>query len=158
MYNPNDPEKFPVRKSPRLKGYDYSISNHYFVTVCTKYKKCIFGEPGNLNPCGKIAKQGILLMKEHNPDVRVETFVVMPNHVHILLFLYGGKARLEYVVGTWKAFVTREIHSVHPGMSVWQSSFYDHIVRNERSLQNIWKYIDNNPANWEKDCFYTNQL
>ena len=91
---------------------------------------------------------------KHYPDVRIEKFVVMPNHVHMLVFLTGGKARLEYVIATWKAYVTREIRKLSPDRKVWQASFHDHIVRNEKSYQNIWLYIESNPMNWEKDCFY----
>ena len=155
MYNPYNSEKYPVRKNPRLKGYDYSVSNYYFVTVCTHEKQCIFWDAENISPYGKIAEQGILDIQKHYPDVKVDKYVVMPNHVHILLFLSGGKSRLEYVIATWKAYVTREIHKIKPDLKVWQASFHDHIIRNEKSYQNIWLYIESNPMNWEKDCFYT---
>ena len=154
MYNPYDSEKYPRRKHPRLKHYDYSKSNYYFVTVCTYEKNCIFGLPGSHNRYGKLAENGILKIPEHYSDVQIDAYAVMPNHVHILIYLPGGKAKLETIIGTWKAYVTREIHKFQPEINVWQASFHDHIIRDEKSYQNIWLYIKSNPMNWEKDCFY----
>ncbi|MBQ8622333.1 MAG: transposase, partial [Oscillospiraceae bacterium] len=86
----------------------------------------------------------------------IDKYVVMPNHIHIIIFLYGGKSRLDNIIGSYKSFVSRRIHKQQPALKVWQESFHDHIVRNEKSYQNIWLYIESNPMNWEKDCFYLN--
>ena len=154
MYNPYDFQRYPKRKSPRLQGYDYSENGYYFVTICTHEKKCIFGKPNDLNELGIIVLQGILKIPEHYPQVAIDKFVVMPNHVHLLIYLESGNADLKTVIGSWKAHITREIRKIEPDMIVWQKSFHDHIIRNEKSYQNIWLYIENNPINWEKDCFY----
>ena len=154
MYNPNDFERFPVRKHPRMKHFDYSSCNYYFVTICTHDKKCIFGKPGENNNFRDIAEQGLLRIPEHFPDTTIEKFVVMPNHVHILLLLSGGKSSLGNIIGTWKAYVTREIHKIQPDLKVWQASFHDHIIRHEDGYQKIWLYIEGNPMNWKQDCFY----
>ena len=154
IYNPYDSDKYPSRKSPRLKNYDYTASNVYFVTICTHEKRCIFGDPSQLNSYGQIVYQGIRNIPIHYPDVKIEHFVVMPNHVHMLLYLKGKQISLSQVIGTWKAYVTRQIHKKDPELIIWQSSFHDHIVRDEKGYQNIWQYIEGNPMNWEKDCFY----
>ena len=154
MYSPYDKEKYPTRKSPRLKGYDYSTPNYYFATICTHDKKCIFGQPGMLNDFGKIVEKGIAGIPEHYSGVKIEKAVVMPNHVHVLILLYGGKSELDNIIGSFKSFVSRSIHKVQPELEVWQESFHDHIIRNEKAYQNIWLYIESNPANWQKDCFY----
>jgi len=154
MYSPYDKEKYPERKSPRMQGYDYSTENYYFVTICTDQKKCIFGHPKKLSLFGSYALAGIQEISKHYPDCRVEKFVVMPNHVHVMIYLCGGNTKLENVIGSYKSYVSRKIHRIQPDLKVWQNSFHDHIIRNSKSFQNIWLYIDSNPANWEKDCFY----
>ena len=111
-----------------------------------------------VNSTGEIAKEGILNTPIHYTDVVVEHFVVMPNHVHMLLYLRKKTVSITQVIGTWKAYVTRQIHKEQPDMKGWQSSFHDHIVRDEKGYQNIWQYIEENPMNWEKDCFYRKPL
>ena len=102
----------------------------------------------------EIAEYGIGEIPVHYPEVRIEHYVVMPNHVHILLYLSGGKNSLDKIIGKYKAYVTRQIHIIDPDVKVWQNSFHDHIIRDEKGYQNIWLYIESNPMNWEKDCFY----
>ena len=154
MENPNDYDKYPKRKNPRLSGYDYSTQNYYFITICTHEKSCIFGTPNMLNLYGKYAYEGMQQIPQHFPDVSVEKFVVMPNHIHAILFLHGKGSNLERVIGSYKSYVSKKVHRHEPDRRVWQDSFHDHIIRNEKSYQNIWLYIEGNPANWEKDCFY----
>ena len=71
------------RQNPRLQNYDYKTANHYFVTVCTHHKQCVFGAAGEPNGIGQMAAQGITAIPEHFPEVTVDEYVVMPNHVHI---------------------------------------------------------------------------
>lgn len=154
MYNPYDNEKYPTRTSPRLKDYDYSSPNHYFVTICTKDKKCLFGKPGQLNSFGMIAERGLLAIPEHYSGVIIDKMVVMPNHIHAIMVLNNVTVPLDKLIGSFKSYVSKEIHKIQPDMEVWQKSFHDHIIRNECGYRNIWLYIDNNPMNWNKDCFY----
>ena len=150
-----DIERYPKRKHPRLKGYDYSLENYYFITICTFEKKCLFGTVENRNIFGHYAAQGFEEIPFHYPDVKVDKYVVMPNHVHAVIYVQGEKSNLSRVVGSYKSYVTKKIHETCPDIKIWQPSFHDHIIRNEKSYQNIWLYIDGNPINWEKDCFYT---
>ena len=106
---------------------------------------------------GKLAAEGFDQIANHYPGVIVEKYVVMPNHIHAVIFLTDEKSKLENVIGSYKSFVSREIHKVKPGMKVWQNSFHDHIIRNEKSYQNIWQYIDSNPKKWNEDCFYVEE-
>ena len=154
MYNPYDKEKYPVRKSPRLAGYDYSSANLYFVTLCTYGKVCLFGNLRETNPYRVIAEKGIGKIPEHYSGVVVDKMVVMPNHIHMILVLSGTGASLGSVIGSFKSYVSKEIHKIEPNLMVWQKSFHDHIIRNEAAYRNIWLYIDSNPQNWDKDCFY----
>ena len=156
MRNPDDQDRFPVRKHPRLKEYDYASPNYYFVTICTWNKACLFGRPGALNRYGRMAEQGLVETGSHFPGVKVDKFVVMPNHVHGIVVLQGSGADLSTVVGQYKSFVSRQIHGIDPEQRVWKTSFHDHVIRNQADYERIWSYIDANPANWEKDCFFDN--
>jgi REP element-mobilizing transposase RayT len=149
-----DDDRFPSRKNPRLKDFDYSLPYYYFITVCTWDKECIFGTAKELSPWGKIAKACIDEIERHFPGVRVDKSVVMPNHVHMILALRGENPGFPYIVAAYKAAVTRMIHKTGPHRKVWQASFHDHVIRNRADYERIWLYIDANPQNWEKDCFF----
>ena len=158
MFNPYDTERYPQRKNPRLKNYDYSSEGVYFITICTHEKKCLFGQAEQHTLYGSYAVQGFRDLSFHYPNVVVDKFVVMPNHVHAILVIQKSTHNLARVIGSYKSFVTKKIHESQPNVKVWQASFHDHIIRNEKSYQMIWQYIDVNPMNWEKDCFYNNKM
>ena len=144
------------RKSPRIPNYDYSNPNYYFITICTHQRKCIFGTPKQLNQFGEIAKKHIQNLQNHYVDVRVDQFVVMPNHIHMILILGAeNRANIETIIAQYKAGVSREIRKIKYGINIWQRSFHDHVIRDRESYLNIWKYIEGNPLCWEKDCFFT---
>lgn len=146
---------FHERKNPRITGYDYTSENYYFVTICTDNKRCIFGKPDKLNVFGDIASDFILKISNYYPNVRVDKFVVMPNHIHMILCFSGeNKASLSQVVGQYKMAVAKQIHKKENQIAVWQRSFYDHVIRSRDSYEKIWNYIDGNPGKWEEDCFY----
>ena len=107
-----------------------------------------------MNFRGKIAEHSISAIEHHFPNVRVDKFVVMPNHIHLILDLYAQGTSLTNIIGQFKAFVSKEIHKTEPDRTVWQTSFHDHIIRNQKAYEKIWLYIDSNPQNWEKDCFF----
>ena len=155
MLGYKDRERLPKRKSPRLKGYDYSTQNYYFVTVCTHQKRCIFGTPQKRNRFGEIAENGLCMIAEHFSGVSVDNYVVMPNHIHAIIVFENAEVTLPVVVGQYKAFVTKRIHQQSSFETVWQKSFHDHIIRNQKSYERIWEYIETNPNKWEEDCFYT---
>ena len=145
-----------ARKSTRIPNYDYSSCNYYFITICTHNRKCIFGTPEQLNDIGKTVNKHILQIEAHYQNVIVEKYVVMPNHIHIILALQEMKdsPNINQIVGQFKSGVSREIHKLIPEMEVWQRSFHDHIIRSQKSYEKIWLYIENNPVNWNKDCFF----
>jgi REP element-mobilizing transposase RayT len=124
------------------------------VTICTHEKACIFGSPERQNPLGNIAVRGLLEVQSHFSDIKIDKFVVMPNHVHAIVVLQGNDVKLPVVIGQYKSYVSREIHKLQPGIPVWQTSFHDHVVRNQADYERIWAYIDTNPARWMDDCFY----
>jgi len=164
---------FQNRKLPRLSGYDYSSPGTYFVTICTFEKRCILGSvisgaiAGDAyirySPVGEIAKNCLLETESHYPNIKIDNWVIMPNHIHILFRIDGGMEQIypfptssiSTAIGTFKAAVTRAAGNahIHSG-KLWQKSFYDHIIRNESDYQNIWQYICGNPSRWLDDCFY----
>ena len=147
--------RFPVRKSPRLKNYDYSTPNYYFITICCHEMRHLFGKADAPNSWGQIAAQGLEKIEHHFPGVRLDKYVIMPNHLHAILILQGTDTNLSVAIGQFKSFVSRRIHQSSPECIVWQDRYHDHIIRNQKEYEKIWLYIDSNPANWEKDCHYT---
>ena len=154
MQQPDD--RFPVRKSPRIKHYDYATPNYYFVTICTSSKACLFGSPQRLNHRGKIAQSGLLEIAKHFHGVYIDKSVVMPNHIHAIIVLQNEVANLSTIIGQYKSFVTKKLHETEPNLQVWQTFFHDHVIRNEKSYQKIWNYIETNPIKWQEDCFFAN--
>ena len=149
----------PQRKNTRIPGYNYASQNYYFITICTHERKCIFGEPNDLNAFGRVAEAYLLRIPEFYPQVIVDQCVVMPNHVHAILIFETEERETELpdltrVVGQYKMAVTKKIREKSPNCMIWQRSFHDHIIRNEQSYEKIWEYIRDNPMKWEEDCFY----
>lgn len=147
------------RKPTRIPQFDYSSDNFYFITICTHEKKCIFGQPQRLNIYGEIVSRALCSIVLHYEHIKVTNYVVMPNHVHAIIVIgcdgsSGKRPDMNTIIGQFKSGVSREIHKIEPDLRVWQRSYHDHIIRNEKSYQKIWEYIDNNPICWEDDCFY----
>ena len=160
----------PKRRPNRLPHFDYSTPGAYFVTICTQDRKCILGTivgggaldaPSiRLSPWGQVVNQRIL-SGNNIPGISVDKFVIMPNHVHIILLVYETNhhgtskapsptnAQIPHFVSTFKRFCHRDI-----GKPVFQRSYHDHVIRDEKDYLKIWEYIDNNPARWKEDCFY----
>lgn len=160
----------PTRKPYRLQDFDYSTPGAYFITICTKHKKCMFWESVGasiarphrppLSPLGKIVDQTIAQIPIHYPAISVDHYVVMPNHIHLLLQINtdcDGRPMvaptISVVVQQLKGIITKKI-----GYSVWQKLFHDHVIRGASDYQKIWQYIDANPARWKDDCFYKEDL
>ncbi|MDO4983640.1 MAG: transposase [Eubacteriales bacterium] len=159
----------PKRKHPRLKDYDYSQNGAYFITICSYEKKKIFssiirntdGETENiLSKFGIIADDQIKCISERFSNAAVDSYVIMPNHIHLLISLSNDAAgasprpTISDIVCAYKSFVSRECRKEDSELKVFQTSFHDHIVRNENSYQQIWNYIETNVQRWEEDCFY----
>ena len=151
----------PKRKLPRLKGFDYSSENYYFVTICTKDKRCLFGGPDRLNALGTLAEKELQSIADHYEGIAVDKYAIMPNHIHAVIVIgCDGTERaspfptLSTVVGGYKSGVTRKAHEICPKIEMWQTSFYDSIIKNDHAYREIWKYIDENPVKWEADEFF----
>ena len=163
---------FPQRKSMRLKSFDYSSTGAYFLTLCIQDRKNILstvvgeGSPlPKLTNYGEIVDKWILKIPEKYEDYSIDTYVVMPNHVHILLSVMknGGRGdpspTVSNVVGWLKYQVTKEINEIRgtAGTRVFQRTFWEHIVRNREDYYGIYKYILDNPKTWCYDKLYTEE-
>ena len=168
----NVENKVSVRKSPRLKDFDYSSNGTYFITICTEDRKNILSsivsvEEGSpllkLKTYGKITDKWINELPCKCPDIAVDRYVIMPNHIHLLLSMTKKDRRgdpsstIVSAIGWLKYHATKEINNVRNtlGEKVFQRSFYDHIVRNYEDFCEIFEYIENNPYRWEQDKLYS---
>ena len=147
--------EFPVRKHPRWGSYDYSRPGAYFVTTITRDRNPIFGVPTRtgilLTDAGHIVHESWLMVPERFPGVYVDVFVVMPDHVHAIIFRVQTHCRssnLSQVVGGTKQRATRAIACLaHPCHTpIWQRSFHDRIIRNQDGLIRARNYVNTNPA------------
>ena len=149
----------PKRKPIRIDNYDYSTPGAYFITVCTVNKEALFWAAGAdiirpenvpLSAAGKIVENGILQIPSHYENVIVDKYCIMPDHIHLIL-RFGSNIdgriisapTVSTVVGSLKRWVSRQI-----GKPIWQKSFYDHGIRNQRDYDEIWAYIENNPLKY----------
>ena len=181
------------RKSNRLKNYDYSAQGYYFVTVCTAGRQktlcsivgCgILDAPKTeLSAIGKIVNNQLAFMLDFYNEIKIDKYIVMPNHIHLIIKINNnstsnkrcvgviphsvGKCReatkgtgsssaapynnmLSKFIGTFKRYTNK-----FANCNLWQKSFYDHIIRDEKDYLRIWEYIDTNPAKWTEDKYYT---
>ena len=182
-----------TRKRTRLREYDYSSPGAYFVTMCTEAKRPILcrivgagvldGPGPELTDQGKIVQNRLEEMGRVYDDISIDHYVIMPNHVHLLLTIRGAdpasgpsgtmgrttgcaetgpgpsgtpaptNARLPQFISTLKRYTNREI-----GSAIWQRSYHDHIIRDERDYLQHWQYIDDNPAKWLEDPYFCDTI
>ena len=166
--------EYPKRKAIRLEGYDYSSPGYYFITVCTIDRKrllCEIKEPlvGTvaldgpcvcLTPYGEILERHLEGFRDYYEDIKIESYVIMPNHFHVLLHIIENdngpsratvptSSKVGRFIGTVKRFCNREI-----GRNIWQSRSNDRIIRNEKHYAQVMEYIQTNPVRWMEDELY----
>lgn len=194
-----DEQDLPKRKRIRLPEFDYSENRMYFITICTYEKKHTLGRIVGYGACdvpqqrfsqrGKIVEKYIRLMDNKYNNVFIDKYVIMPNHIHMIIAVsndpaesyddnnrvgFFGTSQAPYptspgikkvtlkgnaerangiipkFVSLFKRYCNHEI-----GENIWQRRFYDHVIRDENDYRSIWEYIDNNPARWAEDEYYT---
>jgi len=155
-------------ESTRLKDWDYSIPWWYYITICTKNNKHLFGKIKDsemlLNKLGEIVNEVWMRTKTLRSKVDLDYYVIMPNHIHGIVIIEGTenkhvvethrdaslrtvKNNLSDIIRGFKGSVTKRIRSKGYLSFSWQPRFYDHIIRNENDLYRIRTYIQNNPLN-----------
>ncbi|MDP2660314.1 MAG: transposase [Dehalococcoidia bacterium] len=165
----------PQRRTLRLPDFDYSAAGAYFVTVCSYHRALSFNDEGVWSMMKDVWEE----LPAHFSHVRTDAFVVMPNHVHGVLFITGRRARhasplperpphppgtggpgpaagsLGVIVGSFKSAVARRINGLlaTPGAQIWQRNYYEHVFRDEEKLNVIRRYIEENPLRWSEDVY-----
>ena len=178
----NKKNEIPIRKELRLKYYDYSSKGAYFVTVCVKERKRLLSELIKprvgvgalddpkisevndgllLTEVGKTVEKN-LLSSERISGVKIDKYVIMPDHIHAIIFLdpqeyserQNGSSRaptptnrmLPHVISTFKRFCGKEL-----GCSIFQRGYIEHIIRDQEDYNTRVKYICENPLRWYYD-------
>ena len=143
--------ELPQRKKIRVGEYDYSQCGAYFVTICTQDRRPILsnivGDDAHIVP----KRYGQIVEKYLKNAAEIEKYVIMPDHIHMLIRLEEQGAekrspqasRIASIVRSIKTLTTKEI-----GEPIFQRSYYDHVIRNQRDYNEIWEYIENNPRKW----------
>jgi REP element-mobilizing transposase RayT len=171
------------RKPLRIKNYDYSQAGYYFVTICVQDRKKLLCEiVGNdalvvPTPIGEKITNCWDNISILNENINTDLFCIMPNHIHGIVVIenefenseiekkYGfeiaerrGRRSLQGIIKDFKSVTTRHFNKMVDESlknTLWQKSYYEHVIRDERELQNIREYINNNPLKWELDKYYT---
>ncbi len=166
-----DPDKHH-RRSIRLKDYDYTQSGAYFVTICTHQRQCLFGNIiGNdmqLNRLGECIQACWQKLPHQFLHLELDAFIIMPNHIHGILILNDRAAELVQIpqshgtkpgsiaaiVQNFKSVSSRRVNRLRQcsDSSVWQRNYYEHIIRDDNSLNAIRRYIHHNPQQWAEDA------
>lgn len=159
----------PQRKHPRLGYFDYSTAGAYFITICTHNRQCLLSRIARkgLAPAevqhtayGQIAREQLLLLEERYPSLKIDQYVIMPNHIHAILLLeetagVNPRPTIMDIVCAYKSLTTRECKKVHPIHKLFQASFYEHVIRGREDYDEIAEYIVNNPKQWELDRLFS---
>lgn len=144
-----------------MNDYNYSSNGAYFITICTKNKENLLWKNVGANcvlPLDQLplSKIGIVIENEIYKlntvyeNIKVDKYQIMPNHIHLIIFIYedsNGRTQfaptISRIIKQFKGSITKQI-----GFSIWQKSFYDRIIRNEKEYQEVWNYIHNNPLKY----------
>ena len=170
----------PVRKKMRLDGYDYSRKGCYFVTICVKEKYELLGQivgdavpsvplTTSLSEIGNIISDYLIKMNDALSNATLDNFVIMPNHIHLLISLRDIEKKQGVSDNDGTQRTASPTHSVIPrivhgmksvttkriGYSIWQKSYHDHIIRSKTEYEKISQYINENPAKWREDRYFT---
>lgn len=149
-------DSFPTRKRNRLKDYDYAQNGAYFVTLCVQGRQSLLGSIDDgalqttLSNIGRIIDHEINQIAVIYDCVSVDKYVIMPNHVHMILLLTKSQSlQLSRVIKQFKGAVTKKA-----GRAIWQKSFFDRVIRSDQEYLDVWSYIENNPTQWALDSYY----
>ena len=168
----------PQRTNLRLREYDYSLNGAYFVTICVKDRASLFGRVvvgadlvsarAELNPAGRIVEEVLHETIQAFAGVHLDRYVIMPNHFHGIFVISRADTRsaptvpVTSVVQAFKSKTTvAYIKAVKAGLllpfdkQIWQRNYYEHVIRNEKAYLRVCQYIDENPARWEEDEYYS---
>lgn len=167
--------ELPKRKHPRLKNYDYSSNGYYFITFCVENPKVKLStvelsmvgrglDPAvakatvTLTDYGKIVEEEILDVQKKFEIIKIDKYCIMPNHVHLIIVIddfgvsAGSRPRptVPDIMKIIKSKSARRFNQIDstPGRKVYQTSYMDEIIGSVKYYEEVWRYIDENPAKW----------
>jgi putative transposase len=171
--------EFPHRKPTRYKDYDYSLPGYYFITICSHEMKYLFGNVINCkmmpNNTGAVVNNCWNEIPKHFKNVELDYYQLMPNHFHGIVIINSpienvGNAKFAFPTDRTKMILSKAIQQFKRQVTietkirfefdepVWQKSFFDHVIRNEKELYETRKYIEQNPVKWDFEKNATENL
>lgn len=148
-------DSLPARKIIRLNDLYYTKKGMYFITICTKNRIEILGQIKDkdikLTKEGKITRKLTQEIEKIFDNITINEYIIMPNHVHMIIEIKEEKENVSIVkiIKKYKSNISQRL-----GYSIWQKSYYDHIIRDEKEYYIIKKYIQDNIINWKKDRYF----
>ena len=181
----------------RLREFNYSEARTYFLTICCE-NKCHFlsrkkdrideitfvgdgvldvplpeGQKNarhmfDFTEYGIVVENKIEELSSQSTSIRINNYVVMPNHVHFLLSVISTQgtsrtpsptnqspkvSRHNEAVPKFVSYFKRSTNRLC-GKNIWQRSYHDHVVRNNEDYEKHYEYIDNNPLRWTEDEYF----
>jgi REP element-mobilizing transposase RayT len=159
-----------------LAGFDYAWPGAYFVTICTAHRRCVLAsieeDAIHLTVLGSIVRSCWDEIPVHFAGVRLDAFVIMPNHLHGILMLSGDRrgtacraptrgqsegfgrpspASLPTIIRSFKSAVSRSARLALGERNLWQRGYFEHVIRGDEDLQEVRRYVEANPAQWAAD-------
>ena len=179
-------EKEHQRRSVRLQNYPYAERGFFFITICTHEKKCVLGRITNyeiaLSEVGRIVDGYWRDIPQHFPNVKLDQFTIMPNHLHGIIIISkvlpdesrGTACRaptvvdadyerfgrpvagsLPTIIRSFKSAVSKRVNELgNTNSPLWQRNYFEHVIRSEESLNKIRNYIWENPIHWTTDEYH----
>ena len=157
----------PKRKHPRLKEFDYSTPGAYFITICAHKRRHLFAQITDVpygdaiiqyTPYGNVAKEQLLQLKKRYPQIKIEHYTIMPNHIHMIISLNNeAQSSITDIICAYKSLTVQACRKMQLQEKVFQTSFHDHVIRNQQDYDEIARYIENNPKQWALDHLYTEE-
>ena len=144
----------PQRKNIRLRNYNYATLGMYFITICIQDRIEILGRIRDkkikLTEQGIIAQNYLESIEVVYDGIKTDEYIIMPNHIHMIIEINSPTGiSIPRIIKQYKEKVTKQI-----GYSIWQKSYYEHVIRNEKEYYKIKQYIQNNVINWEEDKYF----
>lgn len=159
---------YPKRKHPRLKQYDYSTPGAYFITICTDQRRALLSKVMQTNNArntieltesGRIAEEQLFELEKRYSCVSVKRFIIMPNHIHLIVVLKNeencDRPSLITVIGSFKSITAKKCRQYLKEKKLFQTSFYEHVIRDRDEYADVEKYIVENPLKWREDELFS---
>ena len=156
------------RKNLRIPKYNYSSEGLYFITICTKNRRCILSQINydsqnemvnlDLLNFGKIVEKYIKNINNTYDNIIIDNYVIMPNHIHFICLISSNNRdknsnpsnhTIPLLISTFKRLTNKECN-----VKMWQRNYYEHIIRNEKEYIEIINYIYENPQKWNNDIYF----